>query len=210
MRTRERSQLRRFRRVESFVAKLLASFGRPALEVVRARLHGIIEKIESCAAEYDTVRRQSRRKSREHAALLEDIRDDHMLRLSELAASRIEAPAGLARALRVPHKRNAVRKTLAAAHGIANVAARHAEWFVAEGFGPDFLAQYREALADVERVTAERDALRRRQIAANAAIQVELLKGKRAVLGLNALLRQDLKKEPESLATWRTIKRTGD
>src|SRR6266568_4812300 len=210
MRARERSQLRRFRRVESFVANLRGPLARLALEVVRARLHGIIEKIEKCAGEYDTVRRLSRRKSREHAALLEDIRDDHMLPISQFAASRIEAPAGLARALRVPHKRNAVRKTLAAAHGIANVAARHAEWFMAEGIGRDFLAKYREALADVDRVSAERDTLRRRQVEAGAAIQVELLKGKRAVLALNAVLRRDLKKEPELLATWRTIKRTGD
>ena len=210
MRARERSQLRRFRRVEAFVANLRGLFARPALEVVRERLHGIIEQIEKCAAEYDTVRRLSRRKSREHAALLEDLRDDHMLPVSHFAATQIEAPTGLARALRVPHKRNAVRKTLAAAHGIANVAARHAEWFLAEGIGRDFLAQYREALADIDRVTAERDTLRRRQIEANAAIQVELLKGKRAVLGLNAVLRRDLKKEPELLATWRTIKRNAD
>ena len=207
MRARERSQLRRFRHVESFVAHVPAPIARPGLDNVRERLHRIIEKIEACAAEHDSVTRQSRRKTREQAALLEDLRSDHMLPISQLAAAAEDAPTGLARGLKCPHKRTATRKILAAAHGMANVAAQHAEWFH-EGLSRGFLGRFRAAIADVEGVTRERDVLLRRQIEANASIQMELRKGKRLVSVLDAVLRGDLKDKPELLAAWQKIKRS--
>ena len=209
MRAREGSQVRRFRQVESFVEELKAPIATQALDVVRERLRRIIERIETRAREHNSMTRHGHRKTQELLALLEDLRDDHMLPVSELARSRAEAPPGLAIAVKSPHKRTAVQKTLAAAHGMLNVATRHAEWFEEEGLPRGVLEGFGAAITAVERVIAERDSLRRRQIEASSAIQLELHKGKRAVLGLNAVLRKDLKVTPELLATWKKIKRVG-
>jgi hypothetical protein len=196
--------------VESFVAHLPAPIARPGLDNVRARLRRVVEKIEAGAVEHDFVTRQSRGKTREHAALLEHLRNTHMLPVSQLAGAAEDAPTGLSRGLKSPHKRTATRKILAAAHGMANIAAQHAEWFVDTGLSRDFVGRFRAAVGDVERVTRERDSLLRRQIQANASIQTELQKGKRLVSGLDILLQVDLKDTPELLATWRKIKRSGD
>jgi hypothetical protein len=206
MRKREHSQLRRFQRVESFVTEHATPVAGRRLDGVLGRLRSIIGRIQRAAAEHDAVRRQSTRKTREERSLLAELREDHMLRVSQIAASGTDTPKGLARALRPPHKRTAMYKTVMAARAMVGVAAAHADWFVSQGLERDFVRKYRAAIADVERLAPERDALLQRQIRASAAVQLELQKGKRLVQALNAVLRRDLKTQPELLATWQKTK----
>lgn len=207
MRSREVAQLRRFRRVEGFVAEHARPIVGARLDRVLAQLRSAIERIERAAAEHDSVRRQARKKTREEASLLDELRQNHMLRVSALARADIDAPKGLSRSLRTPHKRTAMYKMLGAANAMVRVAATHARWFVSQGIKSDFVSAYRAAIADVERIAPERNALLRRQLQANAVVQLELQKGKRLVLGLNALMRRDLKGEQALLATWRQIRK---
>jgi uncharacterized protein (UPF0335 family) len=210
MRKRELSQLRRFRRVEGFVMEHARPIVGSRLDRMLAQLRSIIERIERAGADHDSVRRQSLRKTREERSLLADLREDHMLRVSEIASVDADAPKGLARSMRSPHKRTALHRTLAAAHAMVDIAATHADWFVSQGLESGFVRDYRAAIAAVERVERERDRLLRRQIETSAAVQMELQKGKRLVQGLSAVLRRDLKGEPALLATWQKIKRTTD
>ncbi|HEU4995187.1 MAG TPA: hypothetical protein VFT29_10205 [Gemmatimonadaceae bacterium] len=69
------------------------------------------------------------------------------------------------------------------------------------------MSAYRAAIADVERIAPERNALLRRQLEANGVVQLELTEGKRLVLGLDVLMRRDLKGDQTLLATWRRIRK---
>ena len=169
----------------------------------------VIERIEASAAAHDGATRQSLRKTRQQASLLDDLRELHMLRVSQLAVAGNDAPVGLYRALKCPHKRTPLSKVLVAAHGMANAVAEHVSWFVSEGLKEDFVIRYRAAISDVERIVEERDVLGRRKIEASAAITLELQKGKRVVHSLDAVLRTALRETPELFHTWRKIKRTG-
>ena len=208
MRSRERGHLRRFRRVEAFVDDSAAPLVGRRLDKVLGELRRVIRRIESAAAAHDSVARQSFRKTRQQASLLDDLREDHMLRVSKLAVLGNGAPVGLARALKCPHKRTALHRVLAAAHGMTNVAAEHVPWFMSVGLKEDFVVRYRAAILDVERTVAERDVLERRKIEAGAAIALELQKGKRLVRVLDAVLRTAFGETPALLQTWQKIKRT--
>ncbi len=207
MRSRETAQLRRFRRVEGFVAEHARPIAGARLDRVLAQLRSAIAGIERAAGEHDSARRQAMKKAREERSLLAELREDHMLRVSALARADIDAPKGLSRALRTPHKRTAMHQMLTAANAMVGVAAAHRRWFVSQGLEPDFVRAYRAAIADVERVAPERDALLRRQLEANAVVQLALQKGKRLVLGLDVVIRSDLRGEQTLLATWRQIKK---
>jgi hypothetical protein len=208
MRRRERAHLRRFRHVEAFVADLGAPFVGRRLDRVLGELRRVIARIEASAAAHDGVIRQSLRKTRQQASLLNDLREDHMLRVSQVAVAGKDAPVGLGRALKCPHKRTALSNVLVAAHGMANAAAEHVAWFASVGLKDDFVVRYRAAISDVERRVEERDVLGRRKIEASAAITLELQNGKRVVRILDAVLRSELRKTPELFQAWQKIKRT--
>jgi len=124
------------------------------------------------------------------------LREEHMLVVSQMARVGRDAPAGLAEGLRVPHKRTALHRTLANAHGMANIAARHARWFVSQGLQPDFVADFRAAIKAVEDIAPQRHRLIRRQLRASASIQEKLSHGKRLVLALDAAIGTRLKPSP--------------
>ncbi|MBK7908653.1 MAG: hypothetical protein IPJ78_19180 [Gemmatimonadetes bacterium] len=71
----------------------------------------------------------------------------------------------------------------------------------------DFLAQFANARAALQQVTTERTVQRGAHKSARAIMPVQLVRGRRAVERMDAIVRASYAREPGVLAAWRSAKR---
>lgn len=201
-----RSTLESFQRVQEFLGQhpfsdSPADLGRQAAELddVVARLSSQLVKQEE-SARFTGVHAKAQESARE--ALYKD----HMQPIARIARE-VYGLSGMDRAFRLPKGWTATQPLLAAAGAMAGAAEREQATFTERGFAPDFVRQFRGAIAALEQVRTSRTETGRHQVTATATVKEQLKRGRSAVRQLNAILSPRLAKEPALQAAWRSAKR---
>src|SRR5207237_5191565 len=93
-----------------------------------------------------------------------------------------------------------------AANGMAKAAEAEKSAFIAYGLQDDFVDQLRAAAKALADSLVGRTTTTRRHVKATAAVKDQVKRGGRAVLGINAILRPTLKRNPDLKAAWKSAK----
>ena len=161
---KQRSALRRFRRVHEFLTA-------NPVETTTVKLQALDEVIRQMAGngeEQDAHDRKLRGETARQLALRLALRNQHMVPISRIARQVFSVP-GMDVKFLLPRKLKDNQLILNAARGMAQAAEQHAAVFVQEGLPADFVERFRsaiEALASVLEVRVESQ--RRRQTSRQA------------------------------------------
>lgn len=206
MHKKGRSTLESFQHVQEFLGQhpftdSPADLGRQAAELddVIARLSSELVKQEEsarfigvCATALETAR--------------EALYKHHMQPIARIARE-VYGLSGMDRAFRLPKGWTATQPLLAAAGAMAGAAEREQATFTERGFAPDFVRQFRDAIAALEQLRTSSTETRRNRVTATATMEEQLKRGRSAVRQLNAILAPRLAKEPALQAAWQSAKR---
>jgi hypothetical protein len=197
--------LRSFRRVREFLSAHTPANATPAFTKKVAELDDVMSAMAQQANEQNTGTRLGAGEAKRQRAAREALWDDHMVPIAELARSIYGVP-GVKEALKLPKKTADNDRLLAAAGGMANAAESDKAAFLEHGANDDFVDQLRAATKGLGDTLVTRDQAGRRRVKATKAVQQEVKRGARAVLGLNAILRPTLKRNPDLKAAWQNAR----
>ncbi len=126
-----------------------------------------------------------------------------------IARAQIEpgSDAGLPDGLRMPKLPIGPTKLIAVCDGMIEAARPHEAVFTANGMPADFLTQCARARDALERVMGGRATQVGTKVAARTGLRVQLLRGRRAVDRLDALVRSSFRGDLAMLTAWRGAKR---
>jgi hypothetical protein len=135
--------------------------------------------------------------------------DRHMRPIVTIARAQIlpGSDVGLPGALRMPKLPLGATKAIAACDGMIQAARQFEAVFVANGLAADFLAEFQSARDALERIMTVRATLLGTRVAARAGLRAELVRGRRAVERLDAIVRGSFRGDYMTLSAWRGAKR---
>jgi len=197
-----------FVRVRAFVEANPAA-GRLTYTSARGMLDDVVQRLREYAGAQISgrdLRRAEVRRQAEQVALLVDA---HIRPIVTIARSQVEpqSDVGLPAALRMPRVPLSPMKLLAICDGMVEAARQFEAVFIANGLPADFLGQFTSARDTLERVMGEKATQVGTHIAARAGLQVQLVRGRRAVERLDAIVRSAFRGDRAVLAAWRGAKR---
>jgi hypothetical protein len=194
--------LRMQRFLATYLAMLPANYAKAkeAFDQVIARL------INLSVAQVDGIR-QSVGETMRLAALVTDLRDDHLWPLVTTARAHAAEIPGIEKVLVMPDGSLAALYQLAQAKQIRDAARPYAETFVKFGLEPDFMEQLSAAIEKVNAAVGGRAEKVGTHIGARAGIEKELKRGRNAVVALDRYVKKALKGNTEALAEWDAAKR---
>jgi hypothetical protein len=203
MQKRARVALRRFRRVQEFLTTNPVAGTTVKLQV----LAEVIRTLSESGEEQDASTRFTLGETARQRALREALWNRHMVPIARIAR-RAFGSSDLDVKFRLPKKRADNEAVLAAAGGMAQAAAQHAEVFVQqEGLPADFVQQLRAAIDALAGVLSVRVEGQRRKTTSREAIPKLVKRGVAAVEVLDAIVKPRLEGTPELLAAWKSAKR---
>jgi len=175
----------------------------------REMLDDVVQRLRAYAGAQHSGRDMSRmelRRQEDQTALL---LDQYIRPIVTIARAQIEpgSDAGLPDGLRMPKLPIGPTKLIAVCDGMIEAARPHAAVFTANGMPAEFLAQFAEARNALERVMGGRATQVGTKVAARAGLQVQLLRGRRAVERLDAIVRAAFRGDLATLTAWRGAKR---
>lgn len=194
-----------FRRVREFLSAHPPEGAPPSFAKKVAELDDVMSSMSQQANEQNTGTRLGAGEAKRQSALRATLWDDHMVRIAELARSIFGVP-GVKEALKLPKKSVDNVRLLSSAEGMANAADAEKAAFLDNGMPDDFVDQLRAAAKALQDALVVRDQAGRRRTKATKSVQLQVQRGARAVLALNALLRPALKKNPDLKAAWKSAK----
>ena len=126
-----------------------------------------------------------------------------------IARAQIElgSDVGLPAGLRMPKLPLGPTKLIAVCDGMIEAARPHEKVFVENGMRADFLAQFASARDTLERVMGGRANQVGTKVAARAGLKVQLLRGRRAMDRIDAVVRASFRGDLVTLTAWRGAKR---
>ena len=183
--------------------------GRLTYASSREMLDDVIRRLRAYAGAQLSGRELSRAEVRRQADQVALLLDHHMRPIVTIARSQIEpnSDKGLPAALRMPKVPIGPTKLFAACDGMLEAARQFEALFIANGLPQDFLAQFAAARDELERVASVRATQVSTHVAARKGLQVELVRGRRAVERLDAIVRASFRWDDVVLTTWRAAKR---
>jgi hypothetical protein len=202
MEKKQRSALRRFRRVQEFLTTNQVEGTAVKLQV----LDQVVREMTSRGEEQDASDRLARGVTARQAALRDALRSRHMAPLSRIARRVFEVPEVRAK-FQLPEKRADNVAILNSARGMAQVAEQHAAVFTQEGLPAEFLAQFRGAIDELTATLVTRDQSQNRRKSSREALYRLAKRGVAAVDVLDAIVQPRLASQPDLLATWYSVKR---
>ncbi len=200
--------------LESFVRVRAFLEAHPATGPLRyadapATLDDALRRIRAYAGLQVSGRALSRAELRRQAQLIRRLRDRHMRPIVTIARAQIEPESDvrLPAALRLPRASWRVTKVLQASDGMLGAAQPFEAVFIAQGLPVDFLARFRQARDELERVVSVRAVLIGTHVGARAGLPVQFRRARRAVDRLDAVVRVAFEGDEAVLATWGAAKR---
>lgn len=203
MTRKERTALRRFRRVQEFLTTNPVAGTTIKLQV----LEEVIRRMSQGSEEKDASTRLTRGETARQRALRNALWERHMAPISRIARRAFGVP-GMDEKFLLPAKRADNDGLLGSARGMVQAAAQHEAVFVErEGLPADFLAQFRAAIATLEAALAVRVTSHNRKTTSRQALEELRKTGVAAVDVLDAIVKPGLSDRPELLAVWKSVKR---
>jgi predicted RNase H-like nuclease len=200
---KQRSALRRFRRVQEFLTTHKVEGTTLKLQV----LDEVIREMSDGGAEQDASTRLTRGETVRQKALRDALWDRQMVPISRIARRAFGVP-GMPVKFSLPKKVADNQAILDAARGMAQEAEQHAEVFVKqEGLPPDFLQQFHTAIAELSDALTTRTAGLRRKKTSREALEKLRKRGIATVDVLDAIVKPRLDAQPDLLAAWGSVKR---
>lgn len=172
----------------------------------RQELDAAIAELEAHASDQSGSSIGSKSATQRHHMLRLALVRDHMLPIARIAAASLPHTPEL-QPLRMPAGRPTAQKLAAAAHGMAEAAAKYATVFTRAGLPGDFLAQLTTASDAMIASLGERSKNRVVRRGATEGLRTKLQAGRRAVGVLDALVRSAIAGDDVLLASWKTAKR---
>ena len=200
---KQRSALRRFRRVQEF----LATHAVEGTTVKLQALDDVVRDMTAGGEEEDASTRLTLGETKSQRALREDLWNRHMVPISRIARRAFGVP-GMDVKFALPKKLSDNEAILDAARGMAQAAAQHAVVFVEqEGLPADFLQQMHAAIDALASALTTRVEGQRRRKTSREALEKLVKRGVAAVDVLDAIVKPRLADTPELLAAWNSVKR---
>ena len=208
METRQRQVVEAFQRVRTFLDEHPAT-GTLSYTSALAMLDDVIEKVRSLASMEYRGREVSRAETRRQAEQLRVLVDEHIRPIVTIARAQIESQSdvGLPAGLRMPSLPLNPSKAVTVCDGMLEAARPHEVLFVANGLPADFLAQFANARNELERLTGGRATQVGAHKAARSGLPVQMVRGRRAVERVDAIVRASYRRDPGVLGAWRSAKR---
>lgn len=169
-------------------------------------LEGIIGRLTSFAVEQDSTNRAALAGTIRRRRLLEELRQEFMRPVSQLATQLFPDDEEMQRALSMPPFRDHER-ILAAANAMIDRATPHKDRFATGGFAADFLDRFKKAVADLQATIDEQTSLIARRSAATVGQLDELQRGRDLVRLLDTMIAPRLKATPAQAKEWRKLTR---
>ena len=203
MNKKQRSALRRFRRVQEFLTTNQIAGTQVKLQVLAA----VIREMSESGEEQDISVRVTRGETARQRALRGALWDRHMVPISRIARRALGVP-GMDVKFSLPPKRADNEAILDAARGMAQAAEAHAAMFVQqEGLPEEFVQQLRAAIDELAGTLGVRvESQRRRKTAGEAAAKL-VQRGNASVDVLDAIVKPRLEGRSDLLAAWKSVKR---
>lgn len=203
MTKKQRSALRRFRRVQEFLKTNQVDGTTVKLQV----LDQVVREMSAEGEEKDASARLTKGETARQRALREALWNGHMSPISRIARRTFGVP-GMDVKFALPAKRADNEAILDSARGMAQAAGQHAEVFVKqEGLPADFLEQFKAAIEALDTARSTRVESQRRGKTSRKTLDELAKRGIAAVDVLDAIVKPRLESKPELLETWNLVKR---
>lgn len=205
MRRSDRSTLDTFQRVKEFLTQHPLADAPEALGAQAAELDDVIQRLSSEVVGQDAGARFTRAHIERERNLVETLYADHMQPISRVARD-VFGRSGMDKAFRMP-KSTVVVPLVAAARAMAQASAQEKEVLLRHGLPQDFIEQLKSAVLELEQTRTAKTRSARDRTTATASVQDQVKRGRKAVRLLDAVLLPRLKKDPQSLAAWKSARR---
>jgi len=203
MTKKQRSALRRFRRVQEFLTRNPVEGTQTKVQV----LADVVSAMSSQGEETDVTTRLTRGETARQRALRDAMWNDHMLPIARIARRAFGVP-GMDVKFRLPRKLADNEAILDSARGMAQAAEQHVSVFVEqEGLPADFLEQFKGAIADLDSARSTKVETQRRGKTSRKTLVQLLKRGIAAVDVLDAIVQPRLRAKQDLLAAWNSVKR---
>lgn len=203
MTKKERSALRRFRRIQEFLATNQVEGTTTKLRV----LADVVNEMSSQGEEKDVSTRLTRGETARQRALRNELWDHHMVPISRIARRAFGVP-GMDVKFTLPAKRADNEAILDSARGMAQAAEKHVSVFVEqEGLPEDFLERFKAAIAELDAARSTKLETQRRGKTSRKTLEQLMKRGIAAVDVLDAIVKPRLSAKPDLLAAWNSVKR---
>lgn len=200
---KQRSALRRFRRVHEFLTANQVNGTQMKLQV----LSEVIREMSGAGETKDASDRVVRGETARQRALRETLRNEHMVLISRIAR-RVFGVPGMDVKFKLPPQVKDNQVLLDAARGMAQAAEAHTEVFVKqEGLPEDFVAQLRAATEALASALDVRVQNQRRRKTSRGTLDELVKRGIATVDVLDAIVKPRLAGTPDLLGTWNSVKR---
>lgn len=183
--------------------------GSPSFASARAMLDDVVQRLRDHAQAQVTGQELRRAEVKRQKEQMSVLIDHHIRPIVAIARSQIapQSDVGLPTALRMPRLPLSPTKMLAACDGMVEAARAFEAVFVANGLAPDFLAQLTAARDTLERVMGGKATQVSAHMAASAGLEAEIIRGRRALERMDAVVRGAFRGDFGLLRAWRGAKR---
>jgi len=203
MTKKQRSALRRFRRIQEFLTTNQVEGTKTKLQV----LADVVSGMSSQGEEKDVSTRLTRGETARQAALRDALWSGHMVPISRIARRAFGVP-GMDVKFTLPPRRADNEAILDSARGMAQAAEQHVSVFVEqEGLPADFHEKFKLAIADLDAARSTRVETQRRGKTSRKTLDELSKRGIAAVDVLDAIVKPRLSAKPDLLAAWNSVKR---
>lgn len=173
----------------------------------KAELDSVVVRLHVQLGEQAAGQKESRDGTARQAALRQQLREEHLAPVARIAQALLTADPQVRRALAMPAKKLSSMRLVAEGTGFRSSAAVHEQLFIESGRPADFLARLDLAIAALHESVQERARSVARHVGATAAVQEAVVRGRRAMRMLDAMVQDAFRGNAEVLAKWRQAKR---
>ena len=174
----------------------------------RAMLDDVVEQLTARAVEQDSAAMVRQGVTARMAKLRATLRDQHMRPIAEIAQALLPDEPDIS-PLRLSGRKLDAQGLVNTARGMAEAAAAHSAVFVEHGRPAEFLQALTAAAEDLRKALDERGNIRSARIGSTKAVAAEVVRGRKAVRLLNAVIRPVILENPKLLGEWNSACRIG-
>src|SRR3569833_1010306 len=209
MRTKQGAMFQSLRAVRGFLDEHADKLAGVIQTGARKRLDDAIAALDTHKSDQEGSFIESQSLTQRQRSLRFSLLRDHMLAVARIAVADLPNTPEF-RPLRMPRGRPPPEKLAAAASGMAQLAAKHADVFTAAGMPADFVAQLNTAAGAMLTALSDRTRTHGRRRGATAGLKARLSEGRKVVAILDAFVGTALKNDPALLANWNLVTRVSN
>lgn len=172
-------------------------------------LDDVILRLREFAGVQVTGVERNRGEARRQQQLLRQLLELHVRPIVAVAQAQVapDSDIRLPASIRMPRARMSITRTIQAVDGLLETVRPYAAIFTAHGLPADFLAQFSAARNAVVDVLGGRAVHVNAHIAARRNLQVQLRRGRSAIVRIDAVIRAAYVNDEGALAAWRAARR---